>query len=91
MGCNCKANEEIEKLHNKYGYIQDVSWKTKLSFGFEETLKTIILCLVIMVLFPLILIASCMLFFTKKRVININGIIRRLLGKKQNVGIQQNI
>lgn len=75
------------KLQGKYGQVRDIPWQTKLSFTLEESLKTILLIIIVIVSLPFMLIGISTLFFTKKKIININGLINRLLGKSQNVRV----
>jgi hypothetical protein len=81
MGCNCKANEEILKIHKQYGHAIGSPWKERVQFRLEEGFKYILLCLLCILCFPLILILTIFFLAKGSGSINVNKLIRFLLRK----------
>jgi hypothetical protein len=81
MGCNCKANEEILKIHKQYGHAIGAPWKERVQFRLEEGFKYILLCLLCILCFPLILILTIFFLVKGSGNINVNKLIRFLLRK----------
>lgn len=84
MGCNCKINKQILNIHKKYGYRVNTPWKERISFKFKETVKALAIIIPMCLLSPFIFILFFFLFFRGKKVINVNKLIRKLIGKKKN-------
>lgn len=81
MGCNCKVTKNILKLHKNYGHPTNVKISEKIIFKLKETLKTFLLVLVSIIIFPIILIVVCIMMFNGKTNININNILKKFKKK----------
>ena len=79
MSCNCKTSEKILKFHRKYGNQMRLSWKERIHFTMEETIKFVILALVVVFLFPIILIVIVVMIALGKANFDLNNILRFLL------------
>ena len=42
MGCNCKTTEKILKIHKKYGYEVQTSWKERVNYKITNILMKIL-------------------------------------------------
>ena len=83
MGCNCKVNEEILKLHKEYGHNIHTPWKTRAKFKLTEGIKMFFVFLIIVIFFPVILAFFFITVLRGRRHININKILRFLLRKDE--------
>ena len=81
MGCNCKVNQQIMKIHKNYGRSVNIPWKEKYKFRVIEGIKFILLGIIGLILFPIIFIIILIFFFKGYRTINVNKILSYFLGK----------
>ena len=84
MGCNCKANEEIIKLQRKYGSKRNLTFNEKFRFYSEESVKMVILIILVIILFPLLCLGLLITALTGHGRINIKTIFNKFLRKKRN-------
>lgn len=82
MACNCKTNEQILKLHRKYGNTIRTSWKERINFRFSEGMKLLLIYLMTIIFFPFILLFAIIVIINGKGKINVNKTLKLLLGKK---------
>lgn len=81
MSCNCKVKKEIINIHKNYGYKTNVSWKEKTLFSIKNKMLYILYVLLMLLLSPIILLFFIILLIKGNRVINVNDIIKKLMGK----------
>ena len=79
MGCNCKTNKNILKFYKKYGYQSRVSWKERIHFTLEESIKFVLLALIVVFLSPIIIVVIIIKIIMGKGNFDINKILRFLL------------
>lgn len=79
MGCNCKVNKQILKIHKNYGNKINIPWSQKLHFKIVESLKIIIISGIVLLLLPFILLIIIFLMIIGKRNFNINKLIKKIL------------
>lgn len=79
MGCNCKVNKQILNIHNKFGFNTNASWGLKAKFHLEESIKTFLLLLLILIFSPFILIWFLGTIGREKKVINVNKIMKKFV------------
>ena len=82
MGCNCKVNEHISKIHKNYGSKINLSWKEKISFRTIESFKYLIIILLCIIFLPLVILFYIIYGIKNKGVFNINKILFFLLKYK---------
>ena len=83
MSCNCKTTEKILSIHKRYGRDIKLPLKEHLTYHFKESIKFLLLSLIIIMLFPLLLFISIILLITGNNTINLNKILKRLLNKNE--------
>lgn len=84
MGCNCKANEEIFKLQRKYGTKRNLTFKEKIVFYSEESVKLIMLFILTIILFPLICLGLLVTALNNHGRVNIKKLLNKILRKNRN-------
>lgn len=83
MACNCKVNKQILDIHKKYGHKINVSWKERVFFKTKEMFKVLIVIIPLFILSPFVFILFLFLLFRGKKYINVNNLIRKLIGKQK--------
>lgn len=83
MSCNCKTNEKILSFYKKYGYKSRVSWREKIHFTTEETIKTLLIIFLTICFAPIIIIVLIIMIIMGKSTFDINKILRFLLRKNE--------
>lgn len=83
MGCNCKVNKEIMKIHKEYGHNVNAPWKERVKFKFEEGVKLFIASLFVIIFFPLIFIFVIAFAIAGNGKINVNKLLRVILRKDE--------
>jgi len=81
MGCNCKATEQIIKIHKNYGHEINNPWHEKLGFKLWEGIKLIFIALLFVVFFPVIFIFGIAMIISGKGIINVNKLLNFFLRK----------
>lgn len=81
MGCNCKVNNEILKLHKEYGQNVQVPWRERAKFKLIEGIKLAAALLLIIPLLPLVFIFVLVSLIKGKGRIDVNKTLRILLRK----------
>ena len=77
MACACKVNEQIGYLQKKYGHKIPTSKKSILGFRFKETLKALLIYLLVIPLLPLMLLHVLYVsIFKKDKTINVKELLR---------------
>lgn len=83
MGCNCKTTEKILKIHKKYGYEVQTSWKERVNYKITNILMKILKIILFFIFLPIIFIVILFLVFKGKTNINITNFLNTLLKKKK--------
>lgn len=83
MGCNCKATQQIIKIHKEYGYKIKAPFKERVKYTFSEALRMIMVVIIAILFFPFTLIALIVMTVSGKRNFNINNLLGVLLGKRK--------
>lgn len=81
MGCNCKVKKDIITIHKKYGQKINVSWKERTLFNVKNKLLQIVYILIMLFLSPVIILFFIFFLVKGNKVININKILGKLMGK----------
>ena len=81
MGCDCKVKKDIITIYKKYGYKTNVSWKEKTLFSVKSKLLQFVYILIMLLLSPVIILFFIFLLVKGDKVININKILKKLMGK----------
>lgn len=79
MGCNCKVNKEIMKIHKDYGKTINIPWKEHAKFKIEETIKIICLGIFGVLSIPFIIVIVVLLMVIGKTHFNVNKLLNILL------------
>lgn len=83
MGCNCKVNSKILKIHKKYGFSTTPNISEKINFNVIEFLKLLLLTLLFVIFLPIVIIVVIILAFTWSGRIDINKIFDLILRKNR--------
>lgn len=83
MGCNCKANEKILKIHKDYGKKVNTPWTTEMTFKTGELLKLLLAGVIALLTAPVIFIFLIIRCIQGKTVININEVLRKFIRHKK--------
>lgn len=83
MGCNCKANEKILKIHKDYGKKVNIPWTTEMAFKTGELLKLLLAGVLALLTSPVIFIFLFIRCIQGKTVININEVLRKFIRHKK--------
>lgn len=84
MGCNCKANEQILKIHKDYGQKLNNTWQDRAMFRIKETFKVLIVLCLLFIFFPITLGVLIYLVIKGKRHFNFSIILKKMVGKDKN-------
>lgn len=81
MGCNCKVNQQIMKIHKQYGKKINIPWKENVKFKVVEGFKFILLGIIALALSPILFIIILIFVIKGYRTFNVNKILKYFLGK----------
>lgn len=84
MGCNCKVTKNILRLHKDYGQRKYVKVSDKILFKLKETLRLVIILVLMIFCFPIILIWILIKVISGKNNFNINKNLSTILKKRKN-------
>ena len=84
MGCNCKVNEKILRIHKKYGHRTNVKNSEKLFFHLKEKLKLFLLLPILIIFVPIIIIWIISSIVKGENNINISNFLNYFFKKKSS-------
>lgn len=79
MGCNCKVNKQILKIHKNYGYKYNVSWVARSKIKFKKSILNFVYIILIILFSPFVFVWFLYFIIKGKNIININKILKKFI------------
>jgi hypothetical protein len=83
MGCNCKVNKQILKIHKNYGHNINTSWVAKGKFRIKKSIFNVIYIMILLLLSPFAIVWFLYFLIRGKNIININKILKKFIRKSK--------